>query len=80
MKRYECYYLNDFRDDYPASSREDKEGDWYSVEDVHALLRECLPHISEQIEFDPIANKFDVEKVERARQLRSLLQSILANG
>lgn len=38
MKKYHCYYLNDFRDDYPAMSKEDPDGDWYRAEDVDAEL------------------------------------------
>lgn len=38
MKKYRCYYLNDFRDDYDASFEEDEDGDWYRVEDVDAHL------------------------------------------
>lgn len=37
MKRYRCYYLNDFRDDYDASREEDKDGDYCLADDVIAL-------------------------------------------
>lgn len=40
MKKYRCYYLNDFRDDYDALSKEDADGDWYSADDVDARIAE----------------------------------------
>jgi hypothetical protein len=40
MQKHRCYYLNDFRDDYTASSEPDDDGDWYRVEDVDARIDE----------------------------------------
>lgn len=40
MKKYRCYYLNDFRDDYDAMCKEDADGDWYRVEDADKRIAE----------------------------------------
>lgn len=42
MNKYHCYYLNDFRDDYPAMAKEDPDGDWYRVEDVEDMTARLL--------------------------------------
>lgn len=40
MQKYRCYYLNDFNDDYSASSEPDADGDWYRVKDADACIAE----------------------------------------
>jgi hypothetical protein len=42
MKRYDCYYTNDFGNDYPAFSKETEDGDWVSFSDHAAELTEAL--------------------------------------
>lgn len=38
MKRYDCYYTNDFGDDYPAFSREQEDGEWVAHEEANAQI------------------------------------------
>jgi hypothetical protein len=40
VKRYDCYYPNDFNDEYRAFSRESPDGDWVAFEDYDALAAE----------------------------------------
>ena len=56
IKRYDCYYLNDFNDDYSALSREAADGEWVLYDDhaarvaeleaENARLREALSDIA----------------------------------
>jgi len=39
IQRYDCYYKNDFQDEYPALSKRDSAGDWVMHEDVVHFLR-----------------------------------------
>lgn len=40
IKRYDCYYLNDFNDDYSALSREAADGEWVLYDDHAARVAE----------------------------------------
>lgn len=45
MKRYDCYYTNDFGNDYPAFSKEKDDGDWISFEDAQAEVADMAQTI-----------------------------------
>lgn len=40
MKRYDCYYKDDFRQEYPALSKPAEDGDWALYEDAQAAIGE----------------------------------------
>ena len=40
VKRYECYYVNDFNDEYPAFSRIIDNGEWCDYEDIQSIIKE----------------------------------------
>jgi hypothetical protein len=40
VKRYRCYYTNDFNDDYEAFSEESDDGEWVKSSDYDSLRHE----------------------------------------
>lgn len=74
MKKYRCYYLNDFRDDYDALSKEDPDGEWYRVEDVEAHFAEINKALTELREaFSAVCNRRD-EMAARIEELETALR------
>jgi chromosome segregation ATPase len=79
MKKYRCYYLNDFNDDYAASSEEDADGDWYRAEDVDARIAELNTAITELGEMGNAVAKRRDELAGRVEELEKAITAVLAH-